>query len=626
MKDSLKNLLDMFPYFFKKDEDSNFYKSQKVTNNRLREVYQSLFDTAESFRLSKRCLVWKEQSEAYEYQINFVANFPFLKNVTIYKNDTEIYSESFDYADEVNSFEYAYTHSTLNDVNPNETADIIPQDKFKIIVETHEEFTIKKGFPENNEPQGNEFDHDESLDEIGALHNIPRKEYLIVGEELYPATEPPYNDRATEDDYHYMKRMLNYLKLVQEVPLPVAEIYKLYGVTSTMENREKLLLKVFDMEKHPNFIDDRKNSKGEYIAQGDRWFSGTLNKETGEITEWAPKKWEHLDKFCDYNDILGKYFFVQASTTMPVKHQNIIFTFLFLNSLAQELSGDFLVDITLNNQIIVQNCSEKYFEVSSAYINVDEINSFIITGKTSDGEIIGTEKVDVKVRGCDSADYYVSINGSDDNKGDTRATAFRTIQKAVNKCNGNRNLIAILEGTHEITVPVNINKNCVIIGCGEAIIRNDVNSTFFKVYPGISVLLQDFTVAFWSKSVEVTDMLVSNYNSDNSLVDVLLDEDSALIPIENVLDGYDNIITNMTYSNGVWSYTAKPVSQITKLSDLNNAAMNITYEDGIVSYDIFTSDSDHSDLTPQEVSSLNGILVSLSYENGIVKYEELIVE
>ena len=83
MKDSLKNLLDMFPYFFKKDEDSNFYKSQKVTNNRLREVYQSLFDTAESFRLSKRCLVWKEQSEAYEYQINFVANFPFLKNVYI---------------------------------------------------------------------------------------------------------------------------------------------------------------------------------------------------------------------------------------------------------------------------------------------------------------------------------------------------------------------------------------------------------------------------------------------------------------------------------------------------------------------------------------------------------------
>ena len=36
------------------------------------------------------------------------------------------------------------------------------------------------GFPENDEPMGNEFDHDESLDEFGALNQIPRKIYIDI--------------------------------------------------------------------------------------------------------------------------------------------------------------------------------------------------------------------------------------------------------------------------------------------------------------------------------------------------------------------------------------------------------------------------------------------------------------
>ena len=90
MEDSLQYLLSKFPYFFNKDAASNFYKSQSVTNAQFQGVYQSLFDVVESFKLDKNCLIWKEQSKPYEYTINFVANYPYLKSVKCYKNDGHI--------------------------------------------------------------------------------------------------------------------------------------------------------------------------------------------------------------------------------------------------------------------------------------------------------------------------------------------------------------------------------------------------------------------------------------------------------------------------------------------------------------------------------------------------------
>ena len=72
MKDSLKNLMNLFPWFFDKSETSNFYKSQDVTNRRFQELSNDLFKIYESFHLNKRVLIWKDQVESYVYTINFV--------------------------------------------------------------------------------------------------------------------------------------------------------------------------------------------------------------------------------------------------------------------------------------------------------------------------------------------------------------------------------------------------------------------------------------------------------------------------------------------------------------------------------------------------------------------------
>lgn len=626
-KDSLRNLLDMFPYFFKKDEDSNFFKSQKVTNNLLHEVYQSLFDTKESFRLEKRCLVWKEQDDNYDYVIHFVASFEYLKSVTLYKDDNVIYTESFPYSSEVTNFDYSHSDSTLNDVDDVEDAPLIPQDTFMIQVETYTENTILKGFPENDTIQGNEYDHDESLDEIGALHNIPRKEYLTVSEDYYPLTEPPYNDRATEDDYHYMKRIIEYLFRLHTQPLPVAEIWKLYGIDSTMENREKLIMKFFDLEKHPNFIDNRKDGKGEYIKDGDRWFSGTLDEETGEITEWTPKKWEHLDRFCD-NDTLGAYFFVKTSTRIPTQNQSVILYFYFLNSLSQKLPGTHLVDIEINGITIVTDCSDEFYEIPADKFNSGDTNILIITGKNEDGQIIGIEELTIKTRGCEDADFYVSPNGSDNNDGKSSLAPFRTIQKAVNKVNGNQNLIAVLQGDYTIDNAVMITQSCTLLGCGDVSIENEHENVFFKIHQDITVYFQNFTLNYDELSADITNMKVTNNNTNNSLVDVLLDSDQqvVLVPIQTVLADYTHIITDISYVDNKLKFTRKLASDVTKLSDLNNAVMNLRYVNNTISFDRFESQSSHSELDRYELNSLNGILVNLSYANGVINFEKITIE
>ena len=519
MEDSLEKLFNLFPWFFDKSETSNFYKSQDVTNRRFQELSNDLFKIHESFHLNKRLLIWKEQVEAYKYTIHFVASFPNLKSVTLYKNDDVIYTESFEYEDQVSNFEYSYKGNTVNDGYSNL---IIPTDTFRIFVETYDEYSLVKGFPENDTILGDEFDHDISLDRIGEFNDIPRKEYIPVNQDLYPATEPPYNDRLTEDDYHYMERMLEYNLRLHDTPAPILEIWKLYGINATMENRERLLIKMFDLEKHPNFIDNRKDSNGEYLKDGDRWFSGTLNSTTGEIIEWTPEKWEHKDKFCDYEDNLGEYFFIKTSTRIPVKKQNVIFYFKFLDSLGRPLEGEYTVDIKLDNKTIVSNYVGEQYTLLSTSIPEDKDNDYIITAKNSNGEVIGEIEITISVRGCNNGDFYVSPSGNDNNDGTSRSKPFKTIQKAVNSVNGDQNLIIVLTGEYEITKGIALNQSCMIVGCGSVLIDNFTKNQFFTIPSGGSLVLQDLTLQYLGDVCNVEEISFENNNGDGSNADVMV--------------------------------------------------------------------------------------------------------
>lgn len=86
-----------------------------------------------------------------------------------------------------------------------------------VSVETYDGTIYEKGYPENDTRYGNIYDHDESLDIIGRLLNIPRRIYKQVSYEpsYYKNTCPSYFVKLidlnlfywTEDDYYYFARL-----------------------------------------------------------------------------------------------------------------------------------------------------------------------------------------------------------------------------------------------------------------------------------------------------------------------------------------------------------------------------------------------------------------------------------
>ena len=487
MKNSMQSLIKMFPHFFDKSETSNFFKSQSVTNNVFKGIFQSISDVSDSFRLRKRCCIWKEQSVPYDYVINFVVNYPQLKSVKCYKNDTLIYMEEYLEEDNVSSFIYSYDSSEDNTIVDDNSEDneeenqgddseieipIIPEDTFHIIAESYDEIIIKKGFPENDELTGDIYDHDTSLDEIGALNGIPRKTYKITDD--YANTEPPYNNRLTEDDYHYMNRIIEYTLRLHDTPLPVLEIWKEYGIFSDMINREEYLLKMFDEKMHP------------------------YDEETGLVGEWTPRPWEHKDSLCDLTPDNGKFFFVSANTLLPVKNQSIIFNFKYLNSLAEKLTGDHNVTITLKGDedtVLIENYTGEQYTVTSDIIHEDIPNIFVFEAYEGPN-LFATEELTVNVRGCNTGDWYVSTNGDDTNTGKSASSAFATIDKALSMVNGEENLIVLTSGTYETNHTFNVPVTCTILGCGEVTIKNTNSNKFFKIYQNQTLNLQDITLTY----------------------------------------------------------------------------------------------------------------------------------
>lgn len=507
MKKRITELMDMFPYFFDKSETSNFFKSQSVTNNQLLKIYQSLLTVKDSLSLDKKCLIWKEQTVPYDYTINFLVNYPYLKSVKCYKNDNLIYMEEYLEEDNISSFIYSYNSNEENGISnetvedteeENEDTPIIPTDTFKIIAETYNEYTIEKGFPENDEILGDIYDHDISLDEIGALNDIPRKTYITT--EDYANTEPPYNNRLTEDDYHYMNRILNYNLKLHNTPLPVLEIWKLYGIFSDMVNREQYLLKMFDETMHP------------------------YDEETGLVGDWTPMPWEHKDTLCNLTPDLGRFFFVSANTLLPVKNQNVRFNFKYLNNLAEELSGEYTVTIFLNDdeEPLVTNFTGSQYTVDSTLLEDDAPNAFVFIAYEGETEF-AREELNVTVRGCTTADWYVSPNGDDTNDGKTNQTPFQNISKALSSVNGEENLIVLMSGTHNINTVLSVPYSCTLLGCGSPTV-NSTNRSFFNVLQNKTLTIQDVTLSYDTNQALVNNTVYTNNNKNNNGLYVVIGE------------------------------------------------------------------------------------------------------
>lgn len=556
--ESFKELLSKFPYFLNKQEGSNFTTSEHIFNNRFQEIYNDLFKVYLAGKIKKHVLIWKDQETAYDYEMNFAVYLPFLKEISIIKiynqttteNDVSItsqveeviYYETYEYEDKIENFYYVYSEST---------DDLIPDVQYKISVKTYEEYEIVKGFPENDVwVDGSVYNHDKSLDEFGVLINLPRRDYIETSD--YANTTPPYNNRLTEDDYHYLNRILFYLENLMSVPLPVLEVWKILGIdidSIQLLNRERILCKMFETSRH------------------------TLNGEYNP--NWAPRTWEHKDPWCIGTQ--GEIFlFAYVNNANPIQLQDFTFSFNIRDGLGRETFNDYSsdFDIMMDNVIdesenpfyivpfidgvmvddVVLMSDEKWTLNTEDIGNIDarfifkcfstleEVeNEKVINGgvfQIFENDVVSDEIL-VSVRGCNSADWYVNpIIGDDSNEGDSLEAPFATLTKALTMVEGSKNIISLSNDIHVISeIPV-IRTNTNIISCPNysPTILNEAGDKFFKISQDHWLYLQNVNLAHSLYHTHISDATFYNKNINPSFLNVVLDmvELLALDTDENV--------------------------------------------------------------------------------------------
>lgn len=522
---SIDKLLEKFPYFLNKSTGSNFYKSEWVFNEWFKEVYNDLFLTYCSQKLSKPLLVWKVQNEPYKYDMCFAVVLNNLKTVIIYQNDVMVYREDYGPEDNQNSF-----YHVLNGVCED---NIIPDDSFLLYVESYDEYVLCKGFPENdendyisinetvfedlsvelkintsvpdvanvcvmkgsdvvytntdnidetfkiNEPalydsyyvkvttsnpliyyekrwsKLDSYSHDSSLDELGVFYSMPRKTYTYTHHKkwyntYYASTEPPYNNRYTEDDYHYMNRMITYTTLYHTTPLPILELWKLFGITATIKNRKDILCKMYEKSLHdPNWKPD-----DDYSHKNLMYVEPESNVKMLIAT---------VDNSSPYYG-MPVYF----NLTLYDEHFN-----------TRELKGYVEVyERTNDNNTLIDTIQVNNWVLDTNNLN-NGIHAYTFKYYEDDVFICESDELFITLKGCDDADIYISTDGDDNNDG-SKNKPVKSFEKAVNLVESNKSLIFVGAGDYYLKNTLNINKSCTITHCqnGEVNIHSPTKVVF----------------------------------------------------------------------------------------------------------------------------------------------------
>ena len=557
---SFDKLLDKFPYFLNKNMDSNFSKSETVFNEEFKRIYNTLYDAYLSSKLDKHILLWKVQEAPFEYDMCFHVSLPDLKSVTVTRHYLEmviqevmgddgtvqemetfeekhedIYTETYEYNEHINRFEYLESMTS-------ET--VIPTDKYTISVETWNEYIAVKGFPENSTIQGNEYDHDISLDHFGNILKFPRRTYNLAEPGDYPNTVPAYDNQQTEDDYHYLQRLLYYTSHLQDTPLPVLEIFKLFSITDAqLLNRSRLICRMTDTSKHLK--------------------NGVYNRD------WIPQRWEHKDRWCEgLSDDL--FLFANVNNNNLLEGQKFNFNFKILNSKGEEVYNnntyntisETIIEESEKPYIIVPYKDNKLFK-EGLFLNSNEtwslktedINNtdskFIFkcfktiedAQKDTTPDLIihendlTSEEIYITVKGCNSADWYVDAeNGNDTNNGNSKTTAFKTLKQALSHVEGEKNIISLLNGTYNI-LPENIIENTTITSCQEynpTITCSD--PTFFRIYQNASLTLKNIRLNYKCCDLYSKFTVFRNENNVNYPLNVKVNGKFCLISTSIVLN------------------------------------------------------------------------------------------
>lgn len=192
-------------------DGQNITKHANIIDNEDNKIFQKMMLLSYMFKHIRPILIEKIQKTQQT------------SNIKVHINTTETIQSiqiSGDYEETLTFTEDEYITEYTIEFTVNDESIIVNPD-ITVTVNTFEETTYTKGYPENDITQENIYDHDEFLDILGNLLNLPRRIY-----KPYPITDaanstPPYMGKqiteqivqeCTEDDYYYSQRIEQFLQ------------------------------------------------------------------------------------------------------------------------------------------------------------------------------------------------------------------------------------------------------------------------------------------------------------------------------------------------------------------------------------------------------------------------------
>jgi len=183
--------------------------------------------------LPRPLMIQREAVTLENIHMNIQVDIPqIIKSITV----TGEYNYTQEYAEE------DVTTSLSLDFYIKGNTDTLKNPNITVTVETYDEISYTKAYPENDTNIGDVHDHDEFLDRIGKLLGIPRRIYKSYPFEDAEKSMPPYNGKeittidgdkivqsCTEDDYYYQERLQYYLSNFNKMALPILLLKTIYG-------------------------------------------------------------------------------------------------------------------------------------------------------------------------------------------------------------------------------------------------------------------------------------------------------------------------------------------------------------------------------------------------------------
>lgn len=271
MKDILKEFLDKYPQFYYREPEGNHHKYSSVLAEAFREK-RSADKLVGLFQdVNRPIRIWREQEQEYLYNLRYDVNLDDIRRVRFYRD--EYVSENVNYTKKLlhDSGELPEgTHHYKGEYNTTDPINIIPNLRFYLEVDTWDEDFYTKGFPENNTPQGDKYDHDQGLDILGNYYGVPRRIHKTnLTPYQYPYTYPQYCIDETEWDYTYENRIKQCMIDYREMKLVEAEIKKHFNIIPKVEGRWRHICR-------QNISDMAPLDNAQYMATKE-WNSGVFD-------------------------------------------------------------------------------------------------------------------------------------------------------------------------------------------------------------------------------------------------------------------------------------------------------------------------------------------------------------